>query len=485
MEGRSIYAVEAVAVSSSSSSHTTGAVPMDMPMVARAMSGAMELVQVSVRILKDEAPRSMAESVLRKRLVNRELEEYIAVQFNSSVGYGEMEEMLRDSLGAAMAALRNGTLDVKIDASGQLIYVGPAAGVKCRADLLEALSSRVHGTKFGDLRGAYDGITCDVDRLWKRGRLVAIQHPRRTDSTGGSESGARSDKDKAAWEREEASRGIASSLKGLVLFPRVYNFGYQYCLTRLPGLHRLVRSEEQHVTTTCDLRDFVRRGDAVVVAPVALFKEASHSLPGFGTLDASTSKLLVERAQDDDLVFRVDNFSGVRHVDVEAGESANGEADQVAKLARYSVASGCELDMEGRERPRTIKGERGRGDSSNPFTAVLMPLDRKWCGEGAGRRLKAVQPEEDVALFRFGVANDLRSLWGATIEKPGPWPDEAEMRAELAAIGQATMGVEGGARRRPSKGRRKRKRRGAGPKTLAQTHLIGTALGDAILRGDM
>ena len=96
-----------------------------------------------------------------------------------------------------------------------------------------------------------------------------------------------------------------------------------------------------------------------------------------------------------------------------------------------------------------------------------------------------MQPEEDVALFRFGVANDLRSLWGATIEKPGPWPDEAEMRAELAAIGQATMGVEGGARRRPSKGRRKRKRRGAGPKTLAQTHLIGTALGDAILRGDM
>ena len=462
-----------------------GAVRQQTSIAARNFPSAHDLVVRAEEILRECAPQMVSEKQLRTWLIEGELTKQNAV-FNASVGIGTVEAELNNSLAVAMDNLEH--MD-DIEAVGkttrQFLYNGPAAGVRNRADLLAVLKDRPRGTHFEDLRKAYTGVERDIDRLWKRGRVVAVQNPRRTDSRGGTDASAR----------------IANSLLGLVIYPREERFGHQYCLTRLPGLHRLQKSEPRHVTTTCDLRPFVRRGDAIVIVPQSVLDALGwKALPGFGELDDRETRVLVEREKSDELVFRVDNFDGVRFVDEAAGEKANGEADQVAKLARYSVASGCDLDTEGRERPRTIKGERGRGDSDNSFTARLLPLDRLWwcpapsggasgaaaSGAATAESLVNIDPEENVVVLRFGVANDLRSLWAETIEQPAPWPEDAELRAELTAAGQQTMGVEGSARRkRPGRGRkgRKRKRNGGKLKMLTQTHLIGTALGAAIMRG--
>ena len=461
-----------------------GAVPQQISIAARFSPSAHDLVVHAEEILRECAPQMVSEKQLRARLIARELAKQNTV-VNASVGIGTVEAELNESLDVAMDNLqRMDDIEVVGQTTRQFVYNGPAAGVRNRADLLEVLKDRPRGTHFEDLRKAYTGVERDVDRLWKRGRVVAVQNPRKTDSRGGTDASAR----------------IANSLLGLVVYPREERFGHQYCLTRLPGLHRLQKSEPRHVTTTSDLRPFVRRGDAIVVVPQSVLDALGwKALPGFGVLDDREARVLVEREKNDELVFRVDNFDGVRFVDEAAGEKANGESDQVAKLARYSVASGCDLDTEGRERPRTIKGERGRGDSDNSFTARLLPLDRLWwCpAPSAGASVAAatattaaslmnVDPEENVLVLRFGVANDLRSLWAETIEQPAPWPEDAELRAELTAAGQQTMGVEGSARRkRPGRGRkgRKRNRSGGKLKMLTQTHLIGTALGAAIMRG--
>ena len=370
----------------------------------------LELVELAVEYIRDS---SLSEDELRVKLVAAATEACAAHCIATTGYYPSEVGPLALSVDDALSALHDAgsALDVEV-VDGRFDYTGAAAGVKTKAGLLRMFDERPDGTRFEDIKGVYPDVALDVHRLWKRGRVIAVQNPQHTEATG----------------------DLASSLKGLVLYPRTRLYGHRCCMRRLPGVHS---ADLLKIRTSCDLRALVRRGDAIVVS----------------------SGESVE-------TFRVDNFDGVRHVDYAAGERPNGAQDQSAKLARYSVSSGCELDTEGRERPRTIRGERDRGDSDNAFTASTLPLDRPCDIRG------------EVTLYRFGVANDIRALWGDTADLP----EHADMIAELETytggpVGPAPTPVK----RSPPRRKRKRAR---GLTTLKQTHLLGTALGEAIMRGD-
>ena len=342
-------------------------------------SSILELVELAVEYIRDspssgESSNGVGSDELRAKLVAAEVAAHTACCM-ATTGFAPEGIPDTSNVDEALSALQSATLALDVEVADgpfgslEYRYVGPAAGVKTKVGLLHMLDGRPNGTRFEDVSGAYPNVALDVHRLWKRGRIVAVQNPQHTESTG----------------------DLASSLKGLVLYPRTRLYGHRCCMKRLPGVHHV---SENGVETTCDMRALVRRGDAIVVS-------------SGGRVET----------------FRVDNFDGVRHVDTASGELPNGAVDQVAKLARYSVSSGCDLDAEGRERPRTMKGEHGRGDSDNVFTARTLPLDRPCEMNG------------EVTLYRFGVANDIRALWHEAA--PDEWPEHAEMIAEL----EAHMGV--------------------------------------------